>query len=29
MALNPVSLVGSDYVVLTAEAVKKIEEWLA
>ncbi|MEI7036035.1 50S ribosomal protein L4 [Fulvimonas yonginensis] len=29
MALNPVSLVGSDHVVLTAEAVKKIEEWLA
>ena len=29
MALNPVSLVGSDYIVLTAEAVKKIEEWLA
>lgn len=29
MALNPVSLVGSDYVVMTAEAVKKIEEWLA
>jgi len=29
MALNPVSLVGADYVVLTAEAVKKIEEWLA
>ena len=29
MALNPVSLVGSDYVVATAEAVKKIEEWLA
>jgi large subunit ribosomal protein L4 len=29
MALNPVSLVGSDYVVVTAEAVKKIEEWLA
>ena len=29
MALNPVSLVGSDHVVMTAEAVKKIEEWLA
>jgi len=29
MALNPVSLVGSDHVVLTVEAVKKIEEWLA
>ena len=29
MALNPVSLVGSDHVVVTVEAVKKIEEWLA
>ncbi len=29
VALNPVSLVGSDYVVLTVDAVKKIEEWLA
>lgn len=29
MALNPVSLVGSDYVVMTVEAVKKVEEWLA
>jgi large subunit ribosomal protein L4 len=29
MALNPVSLVGSDHVVMTVEAVKKIEEWLA
>jgi large subunit ribosomal protein L4 len=29
MALNPVSLVGSDHVVLTVDAVKKIEEWLA
>ncbi len=29
MALNPVSLVGADHVVLTVEAVKKIEEWLA
>ena len=27
--LDPVSLVGSDSVVITAEAVKKIEEWLA
>jgi large subunit ribosomal protein L4 len=29
MALNPVSLVGSDHVVMTADAVKKVEEWLA
>jgi large subunit ribosomal protein L4 len=29
MALNPVGLVGSDHVVMTVEAVKKIEEWLA
>lgn len=29
LALNPVSLVGSDHVVLTVEALKKIEEWLA
>ncbi|MDI3258994.1 MAG: 50S ribosomal protein L4 [Sinobacteraceae bacterium] len=29
MALNPVNLVGADHVVLTVEAVKKIEEWLA
>ncbi len=29
MALNPVSLVGSDHVVMTVDAVKKIEEWLA
>jgi len=28
-ALNPVSLVGADYVVATVEAVKKLEEWLA
>ncbi len=28
-ALNPVSLVGADHVVLTVESVKKIEEWLA
>lgn len=27
-ALNPVSLVGADYVVATVESVKKIEEWL-
>ncbi|RMH89506.1 50S ribosomal protein L4 [Lysobacter pythonis] len=27
--LDPVSLVGSDSVVMTADAVKKIEEWLA
>jgi len=29
IALNPVSLVGSDHVVMTVEAVKKVEEWLA
>ena len=29
LALNAVSLVGSDYVVLTVDAVKKVEEWLA
>jgi len=27
--MDPVSLVGSEYVVITAEAVKKVEEWLA
>lgn len=27
--LNPVSLVGSDHVVMTVDAVKKVEEWLA
>jgi len=27
--LDPVSLVGADYVVITVDAVKKIEEWLA
>ena len=27
--LDPVALVGSDQVVMTAEAVKKVEEWLA
>jgi large subunit ribosomal protein L4 len=27
--LDPASLVGSDHVVITSEAVKKIEEWLA
>jgi large subunit ribosomal protein L4 len=27
--LNPVSLVGSDKVVMTVDAVKKVEEWLA
>ena len=27
--LDPVALVGADSVVFTAEAVKKIEEWLA
>jgi large subunit ribosomal protein L4 len=29
MALNPASLVGADHVVMTVDAVKKIEEWLA
>jgi large subunit ribosomal protein L4 len=29
LALNPVSLVGSDHIVMTVEAVKKVEEWLA
>jgi large subunit ribosomal protein L4 len=29
LALNPVSLVGSDHIVMTVDAVKKIEEWLA
>ena len=29
LALNPVGLVGSDHVVLTVEALKKSEEWLA
>lgn len=28
-ALDPVSLVHADHVVLTAESVKKIEEWLS
>lgn len=28
-ALDPVSLVGADHVVMTVAAVKKIEEWLA
>lgn len=28
-ALDPVSLVGADRVVMTVEAVKKLEEWLA
>lgn len=27
--LNPVALVGADHVVMTVDAVKKIEEWLA
>ncbi|MDP1697493.1 MAG: 50S ribosomal protein L4 [Xanthomonadaceae bacterium] len=27
--MDPVSLVGSEYVVITTEAVKKVEEWLA
>ena len=29
LGINPVSLVGSDHVVMTVEAVKKVEEWLA
>ncbi|MGF6711897.1 large subunit ribosomal protein L4 [Luteibacter sp. W1I16] len=29
LALNPVSMVGSDFVVMTVDAVKKVEEWLA
>jgi large subunit ribosomal protein L4 len=27
--LDPVALVGAEYVIMTAEAVKKVEEWLA
>ena len=27
--LDPVSLVGADTIVITADAIKKIEEWLA
>ncbi|MCB1552311.1 MAG: 50S ribosomal protein L4 [Xanthomonadales bacterium] len=27
--IDPVALVGSDYVVMTEDAVKKVEEWLA
>jgi large subunit ribosomal protein L4 len=27
--LDPVALVGADHVVVTVDAVKKIEEWLA
>jgi large subunit ribosomal protein L4 len=27
--LSPVALVGADHVVMTVDAVKKIEEWLA
>jgi large subunit ribosomal protein L4 len=27
--LDPVALVGADSVLMTADAVKKIEEWLA
>jgi large subunit ribosomal protein L4 len=27
--LDPVALVGADNVVMTVDAVKKIEEWLA
>ena len=28
-ALDPVSLVGADMVVMTVESLKRIEEWLA
>jgi large subunit ribosomal protein L4 len=28
-ALDPVSLVGADHVVMTVESVKRVEEWLA
>jgi large subunit ribosomal protein L4 len=28
-ALDPVSLVGADKVVMTVESLKRIEEWLA
>jgi large subunit ribosomal protein L4 len=28
-ALNPVALVRADHVVMTVDAVKKVEEWLA
>jgi large subunit ribosomal protein L4 len=27
--LDPAALVGAEHVVITSEAVKKIEEWLA
>ena len=27
--LDPVALVGAEHVIMTAEAVKKVEEWLA
>jgi large subunit ribosomal protein L4 len=27
--LDPATLVGADHVVITADAVKKVEEWLA
>jgi large subunit ribosomal protein L4 len=29
LSLDPVSLVGSDYVVITAAALKMVEEWLS
>jgi large subunit ribosomal protein L4 len=28
-AIDPVSLIGADRVVMTVESVKKVEEWLA
>src|SRR5690606_6560885 len=28
-AIDPVSLVGADHVVMTVDSIKKIEEWLA
>ena len=28
-AIDPVSLVGADHVLMTVDSVKKIEEWLA
>jgi len=27
--LDPASLVGADHVVITADAIKQVEEWLA
>jgi large subunit ribosomal protein L4 len=28
-AIDPVSLVGADHVLMTVDSIKKIEEWLA